>query len=298
MNPGEAVRWLETSLDDAGLDDARIEAEALVMSALAANRASLYAAWRDDVVTAAQERSLSNLLERRLSREPLAYVVGHREFYGLDLLVDQRALIPRPETELLVDLALEAARGVNPAGRVAIADVGAGCGAVAIALAHHLPHATVWAVDLSAAALQVAAANANRYGVAERVTLLHGDLLTPLPAPVDIIVSNPPYVPQDVLPRLAPEVLREPRQALDGGVKGLSVIERLLQQAPAHLAAPGALLLECSPEQANDVERMARHAFPSAEIEIAKDLAGRDRVLSVQAPAVRPLHLAVSEAVN
>ena len=282
MTPFEAIRQLEATLAAAGLADSRIEAEALVMHVLGMNRTALYLSWHQHVVSDGERERLGAMADRRLRHEPLSYILGHREFYGLDFLVDERVLIPRPETELLVDLALEAARSLNAQGAVSLVDVCTGSGAIAIAAAVNLPQAEVWATDISKDALEVAAANAQIHGVEQRIRFVHGDLLDPLPSQFDILVSNPPYVAQELLPALQPEVLREPRLALDGGEHGLAAIQRLLTQAPQHLTARSVVLVEFSPEQAQDIAQMAQTAFPQAGINIIPDLAGRNRVLIVQ----------------
>ncbi|MDP3062015.1 MAG: peptide chain release factor N(5)-glutamine methyltransferase, partial [Chloroflexota bacterium] len=221
-----------------------MEAELLLAHILHADRTRLYAL-SDTHVSLAEEQDLEGLLARRLLREPLAYILGVRWFYGLELAVRPGVLIPRPETELLVERAIALA-----GDRVlSIADVGAGGGNIAVALAVYLPRARLFATDISPNALQVAAENVARHGVAEQVTLLHGDLLAPLSAPVDMIAANLPYVRRDALPSLQPELRYEPVEALDGGPDGLDLLRRLLAQAPDYLASGGWLLAELDPWQ-------------------------------------------------
>jgi len=185
-------------------------------------------------------------------------------------------LIPRPETETLVDLAL-AHRPMT------VVDVGTGCGCIAISLAVRLPRATICAIEISPAALAVAWRNVERHGVAARVHLMLGDVLTPCPGPVDLIVSNPPYVPTGECTALPVSVRNhEPRPALDGGPDGLALTRRLLAQAPAVLRPGGALLIEIGADQGDAASRLARTFFPQATIRVHPDLAGRDRVLEVQ----------------
>jgi len=164
-------------------------------------------------------------------------------------------------------------------------DVGTGSGAIALVLARHLAQARVWATDVSLAALHVARANLQHYGLAQRVALVCGDLLTPLAGPFDLIAANLPYVTSDELPTLAPDVRAyEPRLALDGGPDGLALIARLVDQAPERLARPGLLLLEIDPRQAAQVTALAHNAFPDADVTILKDYAGWDRVVCVERP--------------
>jgi release factor glutamine methyltransferase len=209
----------------------------------------------------------------------VAYIVGHKEFYGLDLFVDNRVLIPRPETELLVERAI----GIAVARSLClIADVGTGSGAIAVSLAVHLPQVLVYATDASTRALEVAACNCRRHNVEDRVRLLQGHLLEPLPEPVDLIAANLPYVSQAELAQLPPEISRyEPREALNGGPDGLDYIRRLLARAGRYLSLLGVILLEIGATQGKAVTALAKRHFPAAKVEIAKDYAGLDRVVMV-----------------
>ncbi len=261
---------------------AQLDAELLLAYTLNWSRARVVAE-RTALLSPEQQAAFAALVERRAALEPVAYLIGHREFYGLDLLVDRRVLVPRPETELLVELAIATAQCAARPG-LAIADIGVGSGAIAIALAMHLPQATVFGVDLSSDALAVAAANVARYGLQSRITLLEGDLLTPLPGPVDLIVSNPPYT---ILSDIDEGVYRhEPHLALDGGPDGLACYRRLIAAAPAYLNPGGAILLEIGAWQAADVAHLLRQAFPAADISVHRDLAGHDRVIRARNPDV------------
>ncbi len=219
------------------------------------------------------------LVARRAQHEPVAYLTGHRAFFDLDLAVDARVLIPRPETELLVERALDLARRWE---QPRIVDVGTGSGAIAVSLAAHLPRATLWAIDASAGALAVARANAHRCGVAERITFLHGDLLSPLPGPIDLIAANLPYVSAAEYAALPPDVRRyEPRAALLSGVDGLDAIRALLDQAPDRLSADGVVLLEIGAGQGMAAAALARSAFPGAAVEVVQDYARLDRIILI-----------------
>jgi release factor glutamine methyltransferase len=255
----------------------RLDAEILLSHVLNLSRAQLLAA-SNEVPDTAQVAAFLRLLERRVNDEPVAYLVGHREFYGLDLLVDTRVLIPRPETELLVELAIERARAMNICSdRLRIVDVGTGSGAIALALAAQLPQATIYATDTSLSALEVATANCECHGFQERIRLLQGDLLAPLPEPTDLIVSNPPYT---ILSEIESGVFHyEPHLALDGGSDGLHLYRRLLAQAPCWLRPGGALLLEIGATQAGAVIELIQAVFPKAHSTIYRDLAGHARVV-------------------
>ena len=264
----------------AGIASAELDARVLLERAAGIDRAGLLTRGAEPLSPAAGERFRA-LLERRARREPLAYVTGEREFWSLRLAVDPRVLVPRPETETLVEAAL--AR-LAPGARVA--DVGTGSGAVAIALAVELPAASLWAVDRSRDALAVARANAAAHALADRITFLEGDLLAPL-APLagtlDAVVSNPPYIPAAEIARLEPEVRdHEPRLALDGGAAGLDAIARLAAGAPSLLAPGGWLLLEVGAGQAAaaTVLLAGTGAFEAAQT--VPDLAGIGRVVAAR----------------
>ncbi|MBN1588026.1 MAG: peptide chain release factor N(5)-glutamine methyltransferase [Pirellulales bacterium] len=246
---GRLLAWTQDYLASRGADSPRLDAEVLLAEALGCQRIDLYTRF-DDVPDDAPRSLFRELIQRRAKHVPVAYLVGRREFYSLSFRVTPEVLIPRPETELLVVAALDRAREYGDGGPVTICDVGTGSGAIAVCLAKHLPRARVTAVDLSAAALGVAQANAQRHGVAERIRFVESDLLDALPAELrfDLVVSNPPYVKESEWAELVPEVREhEPRAALVAGQRGTEVIERLLPQAAAYLKPAGHLLLEIGP---------------------------------------------------
>jgi release factor glutamine methyltransferase len=253
---------------------ARLDAELLLAQVLGWSRARLLAE-RQAEITGEQAAEFAALLERRAAGEPVAYLIGRREFFGLELQVDRRVLVPRPETELLVEQVLHIAAELPPDCR--IADIGTGSGAIAIALAGRLPQARIYATDLSADALDLARQNLERHGLQARVLLLQGDLTAPLPTDVDIIVSNPPYT---ILSEIDENVRRyEPRLALDGGSDGLAVYRRLIGAAARRLRPAGALLLEIGNSQGAAVTALLRHVWPTATLSLLHDLAGHERVL-------------------
>lgn len=231
------------------------------------------------VPDAAQRLRLDSALERLERGEPLPYVLGEWEFYGLKLGLSPEALIPRPETELLVEQALAWLRSRPEPVRAA--DVGTGSGAIAIALAANDPQIVVVAADLSAGALRTAAANVARHSLASRVWCVQADLLPPGNNRFDLICANLPYIPTADLSDL--RVARwEPISALDGGPDGLDVVRRLLAQAPGRLAPGGAVLLEIESGQGRAAVRLARKAFPGAQVRLMQDLAGWDRLVFIQ----------------
>ncbi len=270
------------TLAAAGCDTPRLDAEVLLAHALQRDRAWLYS-HPEYALTPDQLDDYMTLIARRAEREPVAYLTGHKEFFGLDLVVTPDVLIPRPETERLVEIALQIL-GAGPDSEIAaIADVGTGSGAIAVALAAHAPAARVVAVDTSAAALAVARRNAARRGVAGRVDCLQADLIAPLKGPFHLIVANLPYLSQADLVAAPPEVARwEPRLALEGGPDGLAAIRRLLAAAAPRLRPAGALLAEIGAGQGAGVLALAGRHFPGAAAEIVQDYAGLDRVLVVR----------------
>ena len=287
MRLDEALAQAVTHLANQGVESPRLDAELLLAHVLGVNRAAVLAR-PEQRLTLKQLTRYRELTARRGHREPLAYIVGHREFFGLDFMVDPRVLIPRPETELLVERALAMAHR-RPAAP-SIADVGAGCGAIAVALAVHLPGAAVYALDRSAEALEVVAENALRHGVAGRVHCLPGDLLFALPGPVDLIAANLPYVTTDEWQGLAPEIRdHEPRSALDGGPDGLALIRQLLETAGPCLRPAGAILLEIGAGQGVAATSLARSCLPQARVQLVQDYAGLDRLVIVETGlAARP----------
>lgn len=264
------------------LQEAKQEAEVLLRSVLGVGRAELYTDM-EYPLSPRQARAFQEKVERRLSYEPAAYILGQREFFGLEFYVDNRVLIPRPESELLVETAIDLASRFYEGKRpLLVADIGTGSGALAIALAVSLPQAFLYATDISSSALESAAINCRRHGVSSRVCLLQGDLLEPLSEAVDIIVANLPYVSRREWEQLSPEVkLFEPPEALLGGEDGLDLVRRLLYQASGKLLPGGSLLLEIGMGQGGEVSELAKHYFPRSKVELLPDLAGIERVVSI-----------------
>jgi release factor glutamine methyltransferase len=277
VNRRQALAQARGTLADNNIDDATLEGEILLRHVLGINRSQLFADL-DGNVSPAQAENLEQLLERRLSGEPSAYITGHREFYGLDFKVNRHVLIPRPESELLVEKALSLCRSHAMS---IIADIGTGCGAIAISLAKNLPSATIYATDISPQALEVAGENCRRHGVTDKVVLLQGDMLGALPEPVDLIVANLPYVREAELPGSGP-LSFEPELALNGGKDGLDRIKFLCRQAGDKLRNNGSMLLEIGQGQTQAVKAIMHESFPSALIEIDRDLAGIERVISLR----------------
>ena len=272
------LQWTEKRFGERGLASPRLDAQVLLAHVLQKDRVYLYTHF-DQPLAADELAKYRGLIQRRLGGEPVAYLVGEKEFQSLTFAVDKRVLVPRPDTEATVDAAL-ALLPSNASGRVV--DVGTGSGAIALSIKKERPDLEVLAVDLSSDAAAVARANAERLGFA--VEVVEGDLLAPVAAraPFTLIVSNPPYIPSDDIAALAPEVRSEPMLALDGGEDGLDVVRRLISDAPPLLADGGALVLEIGAGQAPAVVALFAADGRYDPATTTKDLAGIERAVSAR----------------
>ena len=276
---GRALVSATRRLEEAGVDTASLDAQVILAHVLGVERSWLFAAY-DYKLDPAQAEVYTELVARRTAAEPVAYLVGHREFYGLGFQVDRRVLIPRPETELLVDAVLDHIES-RVDQSVKMADVGTGSGAIALAVAANCPTIKVYAVDLSPDALVVARANVAKHDAHGQVTLLSGDLLAPLPEKVDIVAANLPYITSSDFPNLMADVRDyEPRLALEAGPEGLDAIRRLLIEASHYLNPGGVLFLEIGHNQGAAVVELAEAMLPQARhIGIRQDYHGYDRLV-------------------
>ena len=281
----QALEKATLSLAQADQTNARLDAQVLLSHTLHTERSFLYA-YPEQVLTSEQEQQYQTLIERRSRGEPIAYLTGHKEFYGLDFLVDKRVLIPRPETELLVEAALTACRTMLDAGRIPIvADIGTGSGVIPVTLAvlePRLPY--LYACDISTDALDVASLNCQRHHVEDRVRLLHGDLLAPLPEPVDILTANLPYIGTEELEELPLDVSAyEPHLALFSGQLGLDLMLRFFHelQHSRKLKKGAIVLLEIGYRQHEALTSILLEIWPHATLTFIKDFAGWNRVLQV-----------------
>jgi len=290
MTLGDALYLTRCELAAANLDCATTEAELLLCHILEISKTQLYTEpeW---LLSTREINRLRHLIQRRLLHEPIAYILRCCEFYGIEFYIDHRALIPRPETELLVEEAIDFAHNylsrIKPdkSGNYTIADIGTGSGVIAISLALALPQVKIYATDISASALEVANINRRRYKVDSQVELLQGNLLEPLPEPVDTIVANLPYIRNCELQTLSPEITNfEPTLAIAGGNDGWDKIRLLLDQAPGKLRPEGCLLLEIGLRQDKAVSSTISSYFPQARVELIPDLSGINRVVKVILP--------------
>jgi release factor glutamine methyltransferase len=273
------LNWCRDYFAGKGIDTPRLDAEILLAFALGVDRLGLYLRY-DQPLGAEELDRARELVRRRGKREPVAHLTGTKEFYGLPFHVDARALTPRPETELLVEIALAKLPAEAPQ---AVAEIGVGSGCVTAALAVKRPAWRFVATDCSPDALALAAENLGRHGVAERVQLLGGDLFAAAAGPFDAVLSNPPYVSTSDLRAAMPEVSQyEPAAALDGGADGLAVIRRLVAAAPDKLRVGGLLVFEFGAGQAAAVVALLAAAGAYEDILVQKDLAGIERTVSAR----------------
>jgi release factor glutamine methyltransferase len=273
----EALRYGAIFLRERGSPSARLDARVLLGHCTGLRQVDIFVQ-ADRSLASKEWETYRTLLERRGRQEPVSYLVGQKEFFALAFSVDERVLIPRPETEVLVERALDCARRLGEAD-LRVADIGTGSGCIAVALAVHLPRARIYATDVSGESLKVAGENCRRHAVEERVSLLQGDLCTALPEGVDLLVSNPPYTVWESLP---PGISAyEPRTALDGGRDGLELFRRLTAQIPDHLRPGGFSLVELGDGQEPAVVALTRERFPGVPLRVWPDYSGVARVLEV-----------------
>jgi release factor glutamine methyltransferase len=278
------LQWATPYFQSRDIDSPRLTAEVLLSNTLGLERIDLYA--RFDQPLSDEELSfLKALIRRRINREPVAYITGRKEFMGIDLAVTPDVLIPRPETEFLVGAALDVLPDAAVSAPRRVIDIGTGSGAVIIALAHHRPGHSFFAIDISEAALEIARANAAASG-SDNISFFAGDLFAPLgedPEKFDLVVSNPPYISSACIPELAPEISRyEPVAALDGGPDGLALIRRIVALAPSYLNPDGRLMMEIGHDQAGAVSRLAAETRCFSDVLFVRDYAGHERIAVMQ----------------
>jgi release factor glutamine methyltransferase len=278
----ELLRWTTQHFQERGIDTPRLDAECLLAFALGCDRLRLYVDYDRPVDEGERARFRELVRERAQSRVPVALLVGTREFWSLPFVVTRDVLVPRPDTETLVAAALDAAP--DREAELAVLDLGTGSGAVALAIAHERPKARVTATDVSPAALAVAAENATRLGLADRVELLEGALFEPVAGRrFDLVVSNPPYVAERDAATLAPELTHEPRGALFAGPDGTDVLRAIAAQVAEGLAPNGRAFVELDPAQAQTVMGWFT-AAGLCDVVSHRDMTGRPRVVSGRQP--------------
>lgn len=274
----KVLDWTIGHLKQHGSESARLDAEILLAHSRSCRRIQLYTEY-DAPLSPEERATMRDLVRRRAAHEPVAYLVGFREFFGVEFEVEPGVLIPRPDTETLVMTALEVAKDI-PSPK--ILDVCTGTACVPVAIAENCANAVLTAIELGDQAHQVARRNIDKHGLADRITLLQGDLFGPLAsdASFDIITANPPYVTNEEMNTLPPDIrLHEPELALRGGADGLDIVRRLILEAAARLTDAGSLLLEIGSQQGDDVCRLFATTNQYEPAQVAKDLGGCTRVV-------------------
>ena len=281
LSIGTVLRAGVAWLTGRGHAEARLTVELLLARAIGHSRSGLYARLGDPIEHRFRA-TFDELLTRHVHGEPVAYILGEREFYGLVFAVRSGVLIPRPETELLVEEAVAFVRNGPVQAEVRVADVGTGSGCVAITVATHIPTAFVYAVDISIEATVIATENARKHGVLERVDIRQSDLLTEVEGPLDIVLGNLPYIPSATVETLDSGVRDwEPRVALDGGPDGLEPHRRLLAELPGRLRIGGLCVLEISDDRGDLARQLAQTILPGSRTDLLRDAFGRDRAIRV-----------------
>ncbi len=283
------LRWTTSYFESRDIDGPRIEAEILLAHALQLQRIDLYLRY-DEPLFSNELSRFKDLIKRRINREPVAYIVGRKEFWSMDFMVTKDVLIPRPETEFLVETAInllpqDSASHPNLTPK-RIFELGTGSGAVVLALAAMRPCHLFFASDTITAAVRLAKQNAKHHDIERRVSFICADWFEPLKDKkpvIDMIVSNPPYVPSRVIGKLQPEIVKnEPISAIDGGEDGLSCLRHIINNAHLYLQPKGHLLLEIGHDQRHDVQKIANQCAKYENVVYTKDYSGYDRVVQMQ----------------
>ncbi len=285
------VSWAAEYLQNKGIDSPRLDAELLISHALGLRRIELYTQW-DRPIIEAELQTLKPLVQRRAGREPLAYILGKKEFYSLAFQVGPQVLIPRPESELLVELGLQKLKDIT-GGPTNILDLGTGSGCLLTTLLKQWPSATGTGVDLQEDALVVAKQNSEHHGVAERCQWLQWDLAQSWPkslaGPYDLVVANPPYIPTEEYAHLAPEIRDfEPAVALSPGPEGLEAFRWIFPCLSGRLKPQAWALFEMAADQGPALRHLAADLLPGWAVQVIPDLQGLERVLALQCPDDRP----------
>lgn len=281
MTRAQALRDVRQRLRDAGIESFSLDARLLLLHALGIDEMALVRE-PDRSLSAPDRDALEALVARRMAREPVARILGEQEFYGLRFFLSEDTLIPRPETEMLVD---EVLRRIAPDAPARILDLGTGTGCILLSILHHRPHASGIGIDRAGGAVATARRNAAMHGLSSRAEFRSGDWASGLSGRFDLAVSNPPYIDSGVVPRLAPEVSRhDPGLALDGGVDGLDAYRAIVPALPELLRSGGAALLEIGFDQARRVSALAETSGLDVA-EVRQDLAGHDRMLVLNRPS-------------
>ncbi|MGD2096165.1 MAG: peptide chain release factor N(5)-glutamine methyltransferase [Desulfobacterales bacterium] len=286
----KVLHWATTYFKRNDIDSPRATAEILLAHALAAERIDLYLHY-DQPLNAEELSRFKAVIKRRIKREPVAYILGYKEFWSLQLAVTQKVLIPRPETECLVERALACLAATSGSGRQRILEMGTGCGAILIALASENAGHTYWGTDISVAAIQVAQRNALDHDLAASIHFLVADWFAPFAVRAglfDMVISNPPYIRSGDLKRLQPEIQEfEPLVALDGSEDGLHCLRHIIQSAHVYLKPGGILLLEMGHDQKAPLKQIIQCCDPYEDVAFYTDYSGYDRIVAMRKRAIK-----------
>ena len=275
---GSILKWTGQYFADKGVESPRLDAEVLLSHILGKERIYLYVHF-DEPLQANEMAQYKDAIKKRIARMPVAYIVGCKEFMGLEFNVSPAVLIPRPDTEILVEAVIERLKEKE---NVCFVDIGTGSGAIVLSLLANLPQAVGSAVDISEAAIAVAKGNAEKFGVSDRVSFFHGDVYSPVKDQVfDAIISNPPYIPDADIEGLQPEVKCEPHGALAGGTDGLDFYRKLVREGVTLLKSGGFMAFEVGIHQAAAVAKLAEAFSEFGEVSILKDYGGIERVVII-----------------
>jgi len=281
----ELIKWTTDYFTSHAIDSPRTTAELFLTHVLNIRRIDLYLQYDRPLISSELE-TFKSLIKRRILKEPVAYILGHKEFWSMDFKVTSDVLVPRPETECLVEAASSHLLETGGGNVKKVLDLGTGSGAIILALASQFPDYLFFASDLSVNALKVASENAHRHGFEKRVHFVSGDWLYPFRNDTgffDLIVSNPPYIRSDDIEKLQPEVCNyEPRMALESGKDGLDAIRLIVKQAHTYLKHEGYLLLEIDHDQRNNVQDIIYQTDQYREVSFSKDYSGYDRVVEMK----------------
>ena len=279
------IRWATSYLNSHDIDSPRATGEILLAHALDLNRIDLYLKY-DQPLVAEELQTFKTLIKRRVRREPVAYILGTKEFWSLDLEVNENVLIPRPETECVVETALDLMSGKSSRTPLRILDLGTGSGAIVLALASQQPRHCYFAVDRYQPAVELACRNAARHKLCQQIHFFVGDWLSSINGAkpgFDLIVSNPPYIPHRVISQLQPEIHQyEPLAALDGDADGLACYRTIIGSAHRHLNPDGRLVLEIGHDQREDIRQIAADCDQYEGFSCSKDYSGHDRVVAMR----------------
>ena len=274
--------WVDTKkeLDSSNISDSGIESEVIIRKVLDLDRNNFFATL-DNPIPMRKTSQIKKNLQQRISGIPLSYITKNREFFGIDFFVNENVLIPRQESELLVEKVISFCEKQKET-KFTIADIGTGSGALAISIAKNLNNVNLIATDISNKALQIAKKNAKNINVSRKISFLRSNLLENLKTPVDVIVANLPYISTSEMHTLSLEVKKEPKRALLGGENGTDLIAKLIRQSPKHLKKNGKLILEISPSQKNIVFSLIKENFPKSNPKVHKDYAKTERAISIE----------------